>query len=704
MRIQNLRISNFRAISTLELQGLHDTVVIAGPNGCGKSCVFDAIRLLKSAYGGYQPNEWQHFMGEFQININKERTDVFRLFQDRTQPLTISVEVGLSDGEREYLAGYAEHLLINQESQGQEALGPFGDSLGRRTVAARLRHQRDVQSRVSGPLKTVQQELARPSFSGELRIAPNGEMGITESRVLELVFSQYDPHNIGIVDYHGANRNYNREQIGGINLNIESSESRLRQHALYNQANKYQNLKSEMAAGFIRNLLTLQAGGHSESRTDMSGTLQELFTTFFPGKEFLGPKPTPDGGLLFPVKTVTGAEHDIDDLSSGEKEVLYGYLRLRNAAPLNSVLLIDEPELHLNPRLIAGLASFYHRHLGKALGNQLWLVTHSDTLIREAVGQKGFTVFHLQSPSRLQESRNQATMVRVAEDVDRLVVDLVGDLAAYRPGSKIVVFEGGGGSEFDLRMTCNLFPLFEDSVTCVSGGNKRRVSQLYELLEQARQKGHVPARFYAITDADDDEVVENTATPTRFVWDVYHIENYLLHPAAILRVLKDLNLAVAPVDSEEAVEAALRDAAAATVPRLISHRLRVIANRTMLPCLDLGYDPNASDQSAALAAAVLRSAERMKRAVEGALSAQGLRELEGNEQSKASSDLNGDGWKKRFRGRDILRQFIGKHGGSVGYETFRDLIVARMKDAEYKPDGMGKVVDAILSDVPTRSS
>ncbi len=61
--------------------------------------------------------------------------------------------------------------------------------------------------------------------------------------------------------------------------------------------------------------------------------------------------------------------------------MLYGYLRIRNAAPKHSVLLIDEPELHLNPRLIKGLASFYHRHLGKALGNQLWLVTHSDALI-----------------------------------------------------------------------------------------------------------------------------------------------------------------------------------------------------------------------------------------------------------------------------------------------------------------------------------
>jgi len=59
MQITSLTVVNFRAITRIELRNLPPSVVIAGPNGCGKSCVFDAIRLLKSVYGGYQPNEWQ---------------------------------------------------------------------------------------------------------------------------------------------------------------------------------------------------------------------------------------------------------------------------------------------------------------------------------------------------------------------------------------------------------------------------------------------------------------------------------------------------------------------------------------------------------------------------------------------------------------------------------------------------------------------
>jgi predicted ATP-dependent endonuclease of OLD family len=41
--------------------------------------------------------------------------------------------------------------------------------------------------------------------------------------------------------------------------------------------------------------------------------------------------------------------HDIDELSSGEKEIVYGYLWLRTGTPRRSIILIDEPELHLNP-------------------------------------------------------------------------------------------------------------------------------------------------------------------------------------------------------------------------------------------------------------------------------------------------------------------------------------------------------------------
>ena len=585
MRIQTLYVSNFRAITQLNLTSLDETVVIAGPNGCGKSCVFDAIRLIKSVYGGYQPNEWQSWFGEFQINVNQQQGGFISLFQNKTLPLNVEAGIVLSPTEQSYLREHAQEILtehIWKDVVPELASWRFVEAT---PLAANLRaHQPDVERKVSQALPGLLDDIAKSIHTGKVLILPNGSIDTTPSLLLEVIFSRYDPQHLGVIDYHGATRTYGREQIGGINLNIESSEARLRQHALYNSAGKYANLKSEMAGSYIRHLLASQADASATPDQSLSDTLKELFTTFFPGKEFLGPRPTLDGRLLFPVRTGNGAEHDIDDLSSGEKEVLYGYLRLRNAAPRHSVLLIDEPELHLNPRLMNGLASFYHRHLGGALGNQLWLVTHSDTLIREAVGQKGFSVYHMQPPDQYDGS-NQASLVRVGQALERLIVDLVGDLAAYRPGAKIVVFEGGGDSEFDVRMICTLFPRFQTAVNAISGGNKRRVAQLYELLEEARKAGHLPAKFYAVMDSDG-EAVPNAEATTQFRWDVYHIENYLLEPSFLFRVLQDLNLAVAPLTSVEGVRTALQSCAEQTIPSLVAHEMKVKVNKSLL-CLNL---------------------------------------------------------------------------------------------------------------------
>ena len=74
MRIENLKIENFRA-KKVWIDTRSTMIVIAGPNGCGKSCVLDGIRFIKSAYGGYGPNEWDQWLGEFQIGSSGFRVD-----------------------------------------------------------------------------------------------------------------------------------------------------------------------------------------------------------------------------------------------------------------------------------------------------------------------------------------------------------------------------------------------------------------------------------------------------------------------------------------------------------------------------------------------------------------------------------------------------------------------------------------------------
>ena len=83
------------------------------------------------------------------------------------------------------------------------------------------------------------ENLKEDAFGGELIIGPDLEIKVSPCPTLEAIFSVYLPQILGVIDYHGANRNYAREQIGGINLNIQSTEQQLNQHALYNYTQKY---------------------------------------------------------------------------------------------------------------------------------------------------------------------------------------------------------------------------------------------------------------------------------------------------------------------------------------------------------------------------------------------------------------------------------------------------------------------------------
>src|SRR5262249_9651771 len=111
MRIRRLLIENFRAIDRLRLEDLADTVVVAGPNGCGKSQIYHAIRLLKSTYGGHQPNEYEQWWGEFQIRFDSDGHGILSVFRDKRRPVRLEAAVELAQDEIDFLRANAIELL-----------------------------------------------------------------------------------------------------------------------------------------------------------------------------------------------------------------------------------------------------------------------------------------------------------------------------------------------------------------------------------------------------------------------------------------------------------------------------------------------------------------------------------------------------------------------------------------------------------------
>ena len=134
-----------------------------------------------------------------------------------------------------------------------------------------------------------------------------------------------------------------------------------------------------------------------------------------------------------------------------------------------------------------------HKNLGLELDNQIWLVTHSDAFLREAVGNAGLRVLHMQYAAAGEQLENQVHEIQPGEEVEALILELVGDLAAYRPGAKVVFFESEN-SEFDLKMVSRLFPEIDKKMNFVSGGNKYRVEMLHRTLDHSVQAGNIPVK------------------------------------------------------------------------------------------------------------------------------------------------------------------------------------------------------------------
>ncbi|MGH6710705.1 MAG: AAA family ATPase [Bradyrhizobium sp.] len=214
MKLKSVRVENFRGVRSAVLSDLGEMVVLAGQNGSGKSCILDAIRLLKSVYGGYQPNEFHQWFGEFQINFANDPRAFATILNDPTKPLILQIEVELHDEERRHLKQRANELITMQvwrtlvpELSGWRSLdaAPF-------TAQYRSR-QSEVEETAKLDQDLFNAEIDRPTILARLVAEPGQLPEFAPSKVLELMFTNFDPEHVGVIDYHGAHRTFNREQM-----------------------------------------------------------------------------------------------------------------------------------------------------------------------------------------------------------------------------------------------------------------------------------------------------------------------------------------------------------------------------------------------------------------------------------------------------------------------------------------------------------
>lgn len=460
MRITYLKVENVRCIDNAEFQDLGNIVLIVGPNGSGKSALFEAIRVFKTSIASY--SKWG-------INLSNLYPNLVSVGKDRA---SITLEVSLTKEEK-------------------EALNTEKDTLKATTMVDK-----------------------------NLNVTRTGD----DISLLQQLFSSsiFLKHNVGKFEHIPSDRKFGKGQISSISFSQDLIEQD--RHRMFDDTSeKFTNLKSDL---LWMHMVDLQASNkHIEPHPQYIQGVRKIFSHFLDGVEF-------DGVDLdiyltrpanFLVKTIRG-QHDIDVLSSGQREILMTYTVLEKRKFTNSIVLFDEPELHLHGALERKVLS-YLRNLAD-LGNQFWLCTHSPEIIGSCENE---TIYRLTGGNP-----NTAQRIDLKSEQIETLKSLGASVHIQMISQRIVYVEGDSDSQILEYINPNIIHV----ASFVPSQGVRGVKGAIDLLNKASRFEN----FRGIRDRDylsDEEIrkIEKDTAGRVHVWKRYHVENYLLDSNAIYAVL-----------------------------------------------------------------------------------------------------------------------------------------------------------------------
>ena len=116
-----------------------------------------------------------------------------------------------------------------------------------------------------------------------------------------------------------------------------------------------------------------------------------------------------------------GEEFDINDLSSGEKQLFLRTLSIKMLEPKNSIILIDEPELSLHPKWQQRIIEVYKK-IGE--NNQIIVATHSPHILGSVSNENIFILYRNEN-GKIEAKTGDELYSSYGQPVDRVLKDIM---------------------------------------------------------------------------------------------------------------------------------------------------------------------------------------------------------------------------------------------------------------------------------------
>ena len=129
-----------------------------------------------------------------------------------------------------------------------------------------------------------------------------------------------------------------------------------------------------------------------------------------------------DGRNIPIFKNSAGEKFDINELSSGEKQLFLRTLAIKMLNPENSIILIDEPELSLHPKWQQQIVDVYKK-IGK--NNQIIIATHSPHILG-SVKKENIILLDRSDDGKIMIKTDEDLYDSYGQPTDRVLKDIMG--------------------------------------------------------------------------------------------------------------------------------------------------------------------------------------------------------------------------------------------------------------------------------------
>lgn len=548
MHIKKLKIKNFRALEDIYVELDNNVSVIVGPNAAGKTTILEAIRLLKCMLAPRVQSETMQVLQSLGA-ISPHMPNQFRIqsiARDINQPVVVGCWFELEDNEISILNDEIEtismSIIQSQMGQAFAAPGAMINFLASEQGKDMLVHTKNqIKSALSNVEKTKQcyLELTLTKESGA-----KATSNPTEMQLVGHLERRLPPYQ-SMFTYFPADRampaGEQPVQLGGPDA-AQQMESYNSQPQL-----KFNRLKNIIFSAAI-------LGEEGNAEKSLSKEFEKIFEGILKGRRLVEYGVNEIGFLSAIIEDIDSKrKFDIDGMSSGEKGLILTFLLIARSVAQNGMVLLDEPELHLNPAVCKDLLSYLVDQYVVPSNLQIIMCSHSTEILAGAFDNESCSLYHLISPTTLTKVRAQDEFT-LGDALRRLGVSESENLL-YRG---IIFVEGPDDTAILDAGFAHLLRRYK--VKFSSGRNE--IEKAIQKLQTAEKSVTATTPTYFIFDRDETPTILKSSENVKVLqWDRRCLENYLIDLDAVSNLLMDGSITKIPFTNQGDVSKLLRELA-----------------------------------------------------------------------------------------------------------------------------------------------